>query len=85
MQNNMENQKKQTVSFKEKLRKSRRKLFQRKGFGLNEVLGIAAAVIIAAAIVIPGLKGFAENLMGDMTDWWATHTAEIFSTIEPSG
>ena len=43
------------------------------GFGMNELLGIAIALIIAAFIIIPGLKIFAGNVMSGLNDWW-NHT-----------
>lgn len=45
---------------------------KRDGFGKNEILGIAAALIIAAFVIIPGLKGFAQEMMDAMGDWWDT-------------
>lgn len=49
------------------------------GFGVNELLGICAALILAAFIVIPGLRGFAEKVVEEMNDWWDTTIAsELF-------
>lgn len=45
-------------------------LTNKMGFGLNEVLGIAAGIIIAALIVIPGLKSFADGIIDSLNDWW---------------
>ena len=73
-------EKKHMVPMKKKNRKVRLQLARRGGFGLNEVLGIAAALIIATAIVIPGLKTFAGNEVDDMGSWWSTHTSDIFVT-----
>lgn len=42
------------------------------GFGMNELLGIAAALIIAAFVIIPSLRTFAENLMDGLAHWWDT-------------
>ena len=42
----------------------------KKGFGMNELLGIAAAIVIAAFIVIPGLKSFTSSIMDKLVDWW---------------
>ncbi|NLO36782.1 MAG: hypothetical protein GX112_10610 [Clostridiaceae bacterium] len=53
---------------------------KRNGFGLNEVIGIAAGIIIAAVIVIPGLKTFATSLMGNLTTWWNDMATTIFTT-----
>lgn len=41
-----------------------------RGFGMNELLGIAAALIIAAFIIIPNLRIFAESMMEELGDWW---------------
>lgn len=49
------------------------------GIGLNELLGTAAAIIIAAFVIIPELKGFAEKVMGELGLWWDdTVTGKIF-------
>lgn len=40
------------------------------GFGMNELLGIAAAIVIAAFIIIPGLQGIAEDIMDKLVEWW---------------
>ncbi|MDD4494738.1 MAG: hypothetical protein PHV32_10430 [Eubacteriales bacterium] len=55
------------------------------GFGINEVLGIAAALIIAALVVIPGLNNFAGGLMGKLTEWWDTISSKIFLSSLPPG
>jgi hypothetical protein len=48
---------------------------------LNELLGIAAAIIIAAFIIIPGMRSFAENLMDGLGNWWNNVIASrIFPT-----
>ncbi|MBN2557335.1 MAG: hypothetical protein JXB33_01125 [Clostridia bacterium] len=39
------------------------------GFGLYEVIGIAAVLIVAAFVVIPGFRTFAQNIMGQMDSW----------------
>lgn len=39
------------------------------GFGLYEVIGIAAVLIVAAFVVIPGFRSFAQNIMAEMSDW----------------
>lgn len=50
-----------------------------KGFGLNELLGVCAALILAAFIVIPGLKNFADKVMVHLNDWWDnTVVTQIF-------
>ena len=51
------------------------------GFGMNELMGIAAALILAAFIIIPGLKGFANGVMTKLNTWWGTDImTKIFST-----
>ncbi len=54
---------------------------RRDGFGMNEMLGIAAALILAAFIIIPGLKTFADSVMLGLKDWWGhTILIKIFPT-----
>jgi hypothetical protein len=50
------------------------------GFGMNEVLGIAAALIIAGLVIIPGLMDFARNILLEMDSWWSDIATEIFHT-----
>ncbi|MGE5613933.1 MAG: hypothetical protein ACM3XR_05955 [Bacillota bacterium] len=58
----------------------KKRFFSRtEGFGMNELLGIAAALTIAAFVVIPGLKELAENLIGKLTNWWEIITNQIFT------
>lgn len=53
----------------------------KRGFGMNELLGIAATLIIAAFVIIPGLKDFAKLLMANLNTWW---TGTIFKDIFPT-
>jgi Na+-translocating ferredoxin:NAD+ oxidoreductase RnfE subunit len=39
------------------------------GFGLYEVIGIAAVLIVAAFVVIPGFRNFAQGIMNQMDSW----------------
>jgi hypothetical protein len=48
------------------------------GFGLNEVLGIAAALIIAAFVVIPQLRDFASLITDRLGTWWTGISGTIF-------
>ncbi len=48
------------------------------GFGMNEVLGVAAALIIAAFIIIPQLRNFATNIMTQLSTWWTNISNVIF-------
>jgi len=50
----------------------------KKGFGINEIIGIAAGVIIAAVVVIPGLRTFAQTIMSELTTWWSGISSSIF-------
>lgn len=52
-----------------------------RGFGMNELLGIAAALIIAAFVIIPNLRNFASTLMTALSNWW---TGTIASRIFPT-
>ena len=67
---------------KRKQKKSRQqlnlKLAGRQGFGLNEVIGIAAGIIIAAFIIVPGLKEIAREMMDRLKSWWANIQNEFF-------
>jgi len=53
-----------------------------RGFGMNELLGIAAALIVAGFVIIPGLKSFAELIIGTMRTWWTDEVSKkIFTPI----
>lgn len=52
---------------------------RRRGFGLNEVIGIAAGIIIAVVVVIPGLQTFAGSVLSQLTNWWNSMAAGIFT------
>ena len=54
---------------KKRIRKALSYLRNQNGFGLYEVIGIAAVLIVAAFVVIPGFRTFAENVMGEMDTW----------------
>ncbi len=51
------------------------------GFGMNELLGIAAALILAAFIIIPGLRDFADGVITKLTGWW---TGSVVDTVFPA-
>lgn len=59
--------------------RARTMLMKQNGFGMNEILGIAAAVVIAA-LIIPKLKGLAEKMMSELDTWWTKNSGEIFPT-----
>ena len=46
---------------------------------MNEILGIAAGLIIAALIVVPGLKTFTGNIMTKLNEWWSSVQDVFFS------
>ncbi len=50
------------------------------GFGLNELLGIAAVIILAAFIIIPGMRTFAQSMMNGLQGWWTNVSGKIFPT-----
>jgi len=54
---------------KKKIKKAIGYLRNQNGFGLYEVIGIAAVLIVAAFVVIPGFRSFAQNVMGKMNTW----------------
>jgi hypothetical protein len=59
----------------------RKRFADNRGFGMNELLGIAAALIIAAFIIIPSLQTFANTVMAGLTTWWTnTIHARLFPT-----
>jgi len=48
---------------------------------MNELLGIAAALIIAGFVVVPGLRALADSIMTELKNWWDnTIKASIFHT-----
>ncbi len=51
----------------------------KKGFGVNEIIGIAAGVIIAVLIVVPGLRSFASSVMQELSSWWSGMSDSLFS------
>lgn len=51
------------------------------GFGMNELLGIAAALIVAAFVIIPGLRSFADSVIVKLGNWWS---GTIMNSIFPA-
>ena len=66
-----------TMGFNKRIGKM---ILNRKGFGINEVIGLAAGIIVAAVVIIPGLKSFATLIMDKLSEWWTDMAAGIFST-----
>ena len=62
------------------MKKLKRLFKKQEGFGLNEILGIAAALIVAAFIIIPELQNFAESVMTSLNSWWSDLSDSIFQT-----
>lgn len=58
----------------------KRFILKKDGFGLNELLGIAAAIIIAAFIIIPSMRTFAQSMMTGLQNWWSSISSRIFPT-----
>ena len=52
----------------------------KRGFGLNEVIGIAAGIIIAGLVIIPGLMSFSETVMTRLDSWWIEISNELFKS-----
>lgn len=50
------------------------------GSGMGDVLAICGVIIIAALILIPGLKTFASGLITKLTTWWGTVETTVFSS-----
>ena len=49
------------------------------GFGMSEIIGTAAVLIIAAFVLIPGLRGFSQLMIDSLTDWFEdVVTVQIF-------
>jgi hypothetical protein len=49
---------------------------------LNQVLGIAIALIIAAFVTIPTLRTFAGTVLTSLTNWYNTSIAtKVFQTV----
>lgn len=51
------------------------------GFGMYEIIGIAAVLIVAAFVVIPGFRIFAEEIMGRLNTWLEN---TIFNQLFPA-
>lgn len=49
--------------------------------GIEMILGVALAIIVAGFVLIPGLRGFAQTVLSNMTTWWNdTIKSSIFPT-----
>ncbi|HQM95881.1 MAG: hypothetical protein WC554_04455 [Clostridia bacterium] len=50
----------------------------KRGFGVSEIIGIATVLVIAAAVVIPGLREIASDIITSTKTWVGTKMSEIF-------
>lgn len=49
----------------------RKRLHSEQGeFGISSLIGVAIGLIIAAFVLIPGVRAFAGKIMTDMGSWW---------------
>ncbi len=49
--------------------------------GMGTLIAIAVAIIVAAYVMIPGLRTFGESVLSSMNDWWTNSVrTEIFPT-----
>ncbi|TCT17031.1 hypothetical protein EDC18_101327 [Natranaerovirga pectinivora] len=49
-------------------------------FGIGWVIGVAIVLIISAFVLVPGLRGFAEDIMEKVEGWYSnTIEAKIFN------
>ncbi len=67
---------------KKMLKKIGNYLHNEHGFGLYEVIGIAAVLLVAAFVVIPGFRAFSQGIMLNMQTWFDT---SIVASIFPTG
>lgn len=49
---------------------------ERGDFGIGSLIGVAIGLIIAAFVLIPGLRTFASTIITDMTSWWSTTVSD---------
>ncbi|MFA5340528.1 MAG: hypothetical protein WC332_02010 [Clostridia bacterium] len=56
----------------------------KRGFGVSEIIGIATVLIIAAAVVIPGLRDIAADIISDTKAWVGTRMESIFDVTSGS-
>ena len=54
---------------------------ERGEFGVGTVLALAFTLIVAAFVVLPGLKLLSAQIMNDLTLWWTnTVSPKVFPT-----
>lgn len=50
------------------------------GWGKDEVIGVAIALVLAAFVVTPQLRTFAERIMTKVDTWYTSIESRIFNT-----
>lgn len=69
------------IAMKRGLNILRKPLQNNDGWGRDEIIGIAIALVIAAFVVAPGLRTFAQNVVGGIQGWYNTSIeTKIFET-----
>ena len=63
------------------IHKVKSNLCNNKGFGVQEILGIAAMFIIAGFVLIPGLKSFAQEVIQELNSWFENHYIQHLSHL----
>lgn len=55
------------------------KLNNKRGeFGMSALLGVVSTMIVTAFIVLPGMRGFADNVIVGLDTWWESMSSSIF-------
>ncbi len=54
----------------------------KRGFGVSEIIGIGTVLVIAAAIVIPGLKEISKDII-DKTKGWVSDEFDTIFNMSP--
>lgn len=63
------------------MKRIKKVLNNEKGIGVYEIIGVAAVMIIAAFVIIPGLRSFAESIMESLGTWYDnTISTKLFPT-----
>lgn len=59
------------------------KLKEIKGeLGIGTIISVAAVIIVAGFVLIPGMRSFAETVMSSMNSWWDnTIQSSIFPKV----
>lgn len=72
---------KKEITIKRCISSLKKPLQNNEGIGKDEIIGIAIALVIAAFVVAPGLRSFAQNVVGGIQGWYNTNIeTKIFET-----